>query len=154
MTPEQLRIAIANSADPAAKAMLADLSATFDVVHQLDQAFGDRINANKAARGEGPTKLSKRKREELAQYEQDRIEGERNLTESFAKYAGSSIIAVMSEGLEIDLKFWGGALLKHAHPADRPLIEEVVAAKKQLQSRFKEFLERFPAPEYDEDEQS
>ena len=132
--------------------MLEGLSGALGRVQELNQSFVDRINTNKAARGEGPTRLPKRKREELGQYESDRIEGERDLTQSFAKLHGSSIIAAMSEGLETDLKFWGGPMLKHAHVADRPLIEEVFEAKKLLQSGFKEFLERYPPPDCDDEE--
>ena len=145
MSPEQLEIAIANTADPEAKSMLVELAPTFEKVCQLNQGFPARINANKASRGEAPTKLPKRKREDLAAYDQDAIDLERKLTNDYRTLAGSSIIHSMSYALETDLKFWGGTLLKHAHPSDRPIVEEVFEAKKQLQSKFKHFLQRFPA---------
>jgi hypothetical protein len=145
MSPEQLEIAIANTTDPAAKSMLAELAPTFERVCQLNETFPARINANKAARGEAPTKLPKQKREELAGYDQDAIDLERTLTNDYRTLAGPSIIHSMSYALETDLKFWGGAMLKHAHPSDRVLIEEVVEAKRQLQNQFKHFLARFPA---------
>lgn len=150
MTPEQLKIAISNATDPEAKSKLIDLAPIFEKVYELNETFPERINANKAARGERPTKVSSRKREELAQYEKDAIDIDRGLTEDFRTQSPSSIIYAMSYALDTDLSFWGGAMLKHAHPADRPLVEEVFAAKSELQSKFKQYLKRFPPADDDE----
>ena len=144
MTPEQFQIAVSNSTDSNAKSMLSDIAPVFDRVCELNDSFPDRINANKASRGEAPTKLSKRKREELAGYERDAVDLDQTLANDYRALEGSSIVHAMSYALESDLKFWGGAMLKHAHPDDRPIIEEVLEAKKQLQSKFKQFLNCFP----------
>ena len=146
MTPEQLEIAIANAGDQAAKSMLKALVPTYEKYCALDRSFVERINASKVARGEGPTKLNKRKRGEIAEYEKDATEGERNLTKEFRGMSASSIIFSMDYALETALKFWGGAMLKHAHPADRAIIEEVVETMRSLKSKFEQFLDQYPPP--------
>lgn len=120
--------------------MLEALRSLFDQVCELDRTFVDRINANKAARGEAPTKLRKAKREEITQYEKDAVELDQNLTHDFAKISAESIVSALKSGLETEITFWETHVLKHSHPSDRPIIEESLTAKKLLHHNLEQFL--------------
>ena len=151
MSLKQFHIAISKMHNPVARRMLEETQDLYNEVCELDRTFIDRINANKAARGEGPTKLSKAKREKIAQYVQDAAEADEQLTRDFAKMqSGEIIVEALIAGLETEIAFWDKSGRKHAHPSDRHIVEESLQAKKRLYERLKKFLEYFPSREDEE----
>jgi hypothetical protein len=149
MNSRQWRIAIENTGDAEARKFLEDLAPLFADVIELERTFAARIDASKAARGEPPTKLRKARREELAGYAQDAEDGDARLLRDFAALPGAAVVYALSAGLETDLAFWGSLGLKHAHPAERPIVEASIAAKRRLRDGLAEFLRRFPLDEGD-----
>jgi hypothetical protein len=145
MNSRQFRIAIENAGDTEARGFLEGLEPLFAEVCELERTFGARIDASKAARGEAPTKLRKARREEIAGYARDAEAGDEQLERDFAALSGAAIASAFSAALETDLAFWGSHGLKHAHPAERPIVEESIAAKRRLRDGLEEFLRRFPA---------
>jgi hypothetical protein len=144
MNIEQLRIAIRNTNDPGARRDLEQLAGAFEAVCELNRTFGDRVNASKVARGEGPTKLRKAKREEVAEYEKDYLESEQSLTQSFSKMEGRAVVRVLASMLEQDVAFWSKNT-KGVHPGDRHIVDESLTAKSALQASLRQFLEKYPS---------
>jgi hypothetical protein len=142
MNSEQLRIAIEKAPTPEARAALQALEALFLEVVAFESSFAQRIEASKIARGEGRTKLRKAKREEVASYEQDAIDIDRELTEGFKSLSAAEIIRSLGSGLASDLKFWKSAL-NHFHPAELPIGHEKVALTEQLFKAMSAYLMEF-----------
>lgn len=142
MNIEQLHIAIEKAPTPAAQAALRAIEPLFSEVVAFEASFADRIAASKIARGEGVTKLRKAKREEIAGYEQDAIELERELTASFRLLSSAEIISALRSGLVVDLKFWKNGL-KHFHQAELPIGQEKVALTEKLAEAMKAYLAEF-----------
>jgi hypothetical protein len=151
MNSRQFQIAMENTRGPEARAHLERVKPLFDKVCQADRTFTDRVNASKSARGEEPTKLRKSRREEVAAYAGDAEEAEKGLTRDLAGLSGESAVWALSTALETELSFWSSQGLKHAHPAERPIIEELIQVKRRLLDELKEFLCLYPPEEHDED---
>jgi len=108
-----------------------------------ERTFETRINANKAARGEDPTKLSKAKREEIDQYAADATEMAAEQLKQFAALDSAwEIVFALHRGLDTDVKFWSKAHLK-AHPLDGPIVREFARAKARLRDALAAYLEQF-----------
>ena len=142
MNSEQLRIAIENAPTPEAGAALRALEPLFSEVVAFESSFKKRIEASKIARGEEPTRLRKAKRTEVASYEQDAIEAERALTESFKSLSSATIIRSICSGLSSDLMFWKSAL-RHFHQAELPIGQEKVMLTEKLLKVMNAYLVEF-----------
>lgn len=122
---------------------VAALNSVLDAVIVLDEeerTLGDRIDANKALRGEGPTKLSRRKRSEVDSYASDADESQAQQLKEFAGFERSStIIACLAPGLQADVTFWKSNC-KKAHPSDVPIIQSFVAKKADLCKAMGDYL--------------
>ena len=138
--------AIDNAVHPELRAELERLLPLVSELGELDRSFVERINASKAARGEGPTKLRRSQREEVAGYAKDAEEIDDQWLRDFGHLPGESIVWALASALKGDVGFWSGAGLKHTHPADRHVVEATLAPKEELLRRLQELAERFPAP--------
>ncbi len=144
MNPEFFRIAATKTTHPAALGMLAGLEKLAQELATAEASFPERINANKAKRGEKPTKLPRRKTEELKELEQDQIDIDQQVCEDFLKVdTPSQIVASVAYALEQDIPT-AKKFLKHYHPDDLPLGEEIITLKVQLLEKAFAFLERYP----------
>lgn len=132
MFSKALRIATTKAASDAEAAGLARCLACANDLESIEAAFESRLNASKAARGEKPATLPKRMRGQLAGYAEDASEIEQETLAHFENCtAAREILDLLHTALEGDLLFWRG-VVKHAHPADQPIIESLVSAKQQL----------------------
>jgi hypothetical protein len=135
-----LRIAMDKAEAAEERRALENALARAETLARIEAAFEAKINASKAARGEGPTKLSRAKREQLNELSEDQQEVQAEQMAAFdaATSAGESITALKA-GLRTDVKFWSGAA-KYTHPADMPVVEEFVNAKRELLMALDECL--------------
>jgi 2-keto-3-deoxy-6-phosphogluconate aldolase len=135
-----LRIAIAKASAAEELRALEVALTKADALGHIEAAFEARINASKAARGEGPTKLSRAKREQLSDFADDQAALQAQQLVAFeAATSATEIITALSAGLRTDLQFWSGAA-KHTHAADWPVVEEFVNAKRELLTALNGFL--------------
>lgn len=147
MKAEFIRIAAAKTGDPEALAALREIEAHAAAFEEASATLADRIAASKAARGEGPVKLSKAKREQLAELEADGREIDRDLREQLqAAPTAGSVIWSLHFGLSDDAPR-ARSMLKYYHPDERPIGEEVVVLQERLVDALAAFLERFPEPD-------
>jgi hypothetical protein len=141
MFSSALRIAIAKAPAPAELRALETALAKADALSNIEVAFEAKINASKAARGEGPTRLSRAKREQLSDFAVDQAELQAQQLVAFeAATSAMEIITALTAGLRSDLKFWSGAA-KYTHAADLPVVEEFVNAKRELLAALDDCLE-------------
>lgn len=144
MNSEFFRIAATKTADPLALEMLANMVRLAHELESADASFAERINANKAKRGEPPTKLSKPQKRHLSELAQDQIDLDAGLCNDFrAMESASQIIWAAHYALQQDLPN-AQKFLKHYHPDDRPLGEEIVRLKSQLLEAAERFLKHYP----------
>ena len=135
-----LRIAIGKASAPEEVRALENALAKADALARIEAAFEAKINASKAARGEGPTKLSRAKREELSDLAEDqKALLAQQLVEFDALTSANEIVTALKAGLRSDLQFWSGAA-KHTHPGDLPVVEEFVNAKREMLAALNDFL--------------
>jgi hypothetical protein len=140
MFSSPLRIAIAKASTPEELRALEIALAKADALSQIEAAFEARINASKAARGEGPTKLSRAKRGQLSEFSDDQAVLQAQQLVAFeAATSAIEIITALRAGLRTDLQFWSGAA-KYTHAADLPVVEEFVNAKRELLAALDDFL--------------
>jgi hypothetical protein len=138
-----LEIAASKATSEAERDTLRGVVAVAAKLDEQERNFESRINASKAARGEGPTRMSKAKRQEVDQYAADAEElADERLREFAALDRARDIALALRAGLRMDVQFWSKAPLK-AHPADRALIEEFAAAKKALLDALSAYLQKF-----------
>jgi hypothetical protein len=147
MNPELFRIAATKTTDPAALAMLARLEHAARELADADASFPERISANKAKRGEPPTKLRKAKKEQLGELAQDQIDLDARLCDDFRSMTEPSQIVwsahhALTQDLPNARKF-----LKYYHPDDLFLGEEIVRLKSQLLDAAAAFLKAYPHAE-------
>jgi hypothetical protein len=147
MNPEFFRIAATKTTDSVALLMLAQLERAAQELADADASFPERINANKAKRGENPTKLPKAKKGQLGEFAQDQIDLDAKLCDDFRKMTEPSQIVwsaryAMTQDLPNARKF-----LKYYHPDDLFLGEEIVRLKSQLLDAATSFLEAYPNAE-------
>lgn len=147
MNPEFFRIAATKTTDLVALAMLEQLVRAAQELADAEAALPERINANKAKRGERPTKLSKAKKEQLGELAQDHLNLDANLCDDFRKMTEPSQIVwsaqyALTQDLPNARKF-----LKYYHADDLFLGEEIVRLKTVLLEAATLFLEAYPHAE-------
>lgn len=144
MNPHFFRIAATKTTDPDALSMLSELAQLAHALVMAEATFPERINANKAKRGERPTKLPRKTTEMLDALAKDQIDTDRDVCEAFANAGSpSEILASAAYALEQDIPN-AKQLLKYYHPDDLSLGEELLALKVQLLGKATAFLERYP----------
>lgn len=127
-----LRIALAKARSLSDRNLLEQALSAAEALQLVEAGFEGRINASKAARGENPTKLSKSRKAEIDGYASDAEEIQREQLSAYeVELEPREIVDALRAGLQSDLRFWDGAA-KYAHAADRPIVEEFVAAKRSL----------------------
>lgn len=147
MNPEFFRIALAKTSDPVALALLDQMEHAAMALAAADAAFPERMNANKAKRGEHPTQLSKSRKQQLAALAQDKIDLDAKLCEDFRKMTDpSQIVWSAHHALTQDLAN-SRQFLKYYHPDDLPLGGDIVHLKSQLLEDATSFLETYPLAE-------
>ena len=147
MNPEFFRIAATKTSDPVALAMLAQLEHAAQELVDAEAAFPERINANKAKRGEQPTKLRKAKKEQLSELAQDQIDLDVRLCDDFRRMREpSQIVWSTHYALTQDIPY-ARNFLKYYHPDDLFLGEEIVRLKSQLLDAATLFLNAYPLAE-------
>jgi hypothetical protein len=106
----------------------------------FELTFEERINANKALRGEKPTPLQRKKKRELTEYDKDAEELTSQLAQEFASMENAhDIIQALCAGLNTDIRFWEQAH-KYTHPADLPIVSEYLSAKTRLRDAMSVYL--------------
>jgi hypothetical protein len=140
MFSSALRIAIGQASAPDESRALERALEKADALGRIEADFEARIAASKAARGEGPTRLSRAKQEQLSGFAADQAELQAQQMAAFEALTSREIVAALKAGLRTDLQFWSGAA-KHTHPADLPVVEEFVNAKRELLAALSECLE-------------
>ena len=116
-------------------------------VDEEDRTFAERIDANKALRGEAPTKLSKRKKAEVDGYAADANELEaQQLAEFSSLESAESVVFCLKMALDGDVRFWEKAHEK-GDPADAPIVQSFAAAKVRLRDSMAAYLSEFRAPD-------
>lgn len=126
-----LRIAIAKTS-AGKRCTLENVLRKAESLESIESTFETRINASKASRGEGPTRLSTAKREQLQELSADGATLQAQQLLLFeAECSATEILVALHSGLATDLKFWSGAA-KHTHPVDLPVVQELVEAKREL----------------------
>lgn len=144
MNPEFFRIAATKTIDPVALALLADLEYIAQELADADALFPERINANKARRGESPTELRKAKKGQLGELAQDQIDLAAKLCDDFRKMTEpSQIVWAVHYALTQDLPN-ARKFLKYYHPDDFFLGEKIVGLKSRLLDAATSFLEVYP----------
>ncbi len=144
MNPLFFHIASTKTTNPAASKMLAHLEHTAQKLADAEASFPERINTNKAKRGETPTKLRKTKKQQLSGLEQDKTDLDTKLCDDFRKMVEpSQIIWCIQNALTQDLSV-ARKFLKYYHPDDLPLGEEILNLKSQLLDATTSFLKAYP----------
>lgn len=140
MKAAYVRIARSKTADAAALAAIEEIEAAARAFEAAEASFPERINANKALRGEAPVKLSKAKRAQLDELANDQIDIDAEITAQLtALDSAASVIEALHFGLTQDIPR-ARAMLKHYPPADLPLGEELVALKERLAAAMEKYL--------------
>lgn len=143
MYARYLEVAVSKASSDSEREALREVVVIASKLDEQERTFESRINASKAARGEGPTRMSKAKRQEVDQYAADAAELADGQLREFAGFEQARDIAVaLRAGLRMDVQFWSKAHLK-AHPADRAVVEEFARAKKDLLDALSSYLQKF-----------
>jgi hypothetical protein len=139
-----IRLAASKARSTVERGMLAQVLALAVRLDEIEASFESNINGSKAARGESPTKLPKAKRAELHHFEEDanELEGQQLVAFGAMTYS-ADVIAALHTGMESDVKFWKQAQ-RHTHPADAPVVKELVEAKIRLFESMALFLVSYP----------
>jgi len=125
-----LRIALTKADEIVSSPRLACALVDAESLEHIESELESRINDSKAKRGEKP-KLSQSRQAQLAEFEADAASLQSEQLAAFKEMACADIVAALKSGLDSDLEFWANAA-KHTHPADLPVVEEFVAAKRAL----------------------
>ena len=111
-----------------------------ETLDALESTFEERINSNKALRGEKPTSASRKKKTEIDQYKQDADEATDQLAKDFMPMEkAEDIIEAILSGLDDDVAFWKSAV-KYAHPADMAIVDEFLSAKIKLRDSLAAYV--------------
>lgn len=150
MFRRHIELAISKAQSDAQRDALHPIVLIAAALDEQEQTFEARMNASKAARGEGPTRLSKSKRSEVDRYAADAREmGEEQLRE-FAELDDPWLIVFsLHAGMVHDVDFWskpdpGG------HPSDAVIVREFLQAKIELRDALAAYLAQFPGSEDDD----
>jgi hypothetical protein len=137
-----LRIALTKTSAPDELEALGKALAKADALERIEAAFESKINASKARRGEGPTRLSKGKRQQLGALAEDEVASRAQQLFVFEEAGSANEIATaLRAGLRSDLQFWSGAA-KYTHPEDLPVVEEFVNAKRELLGALNDYFKQ------------
>lgn len=138
-----VRIAATKARSAAEREALDCIVSLAERLDELELGFETRINASKARRGEGPTKVSSARREQLQQLAADekQLEAEQ-LVQFQAMERAVDILAALHSGMESDVGFWKGAH-HHTNPAEKPVVQELVDAKIALLEAMATYLSQF-----------
>jgi hypothetical protein len=147
MNPEFFLIAATKTTDPVALTLLGELERFARELADADASFPERINANKAKRGEAPTKLSTARKQQLGELARDQIDLDFKLCSDFRQMTEpSQIVWAIHYALLQDMPN-AQKFLKYYHPDDLPLGEELVRLKRRLLEAASAFLEMYPHAE-------
>ncbi len=139
-----IKLAISKSADEREKAALEAVWRAADALDEADRSFPDRINANKALRGELPTKLSAAKRAQIDRYAADAETLAQETLMGFASFESArSIIGALYPAAVQQSTFWAKAYLK-AHAEDRKIVQDFAACKDALRIEMEVYLNAYP----------
>jgi hypothetical protein len=135
-----VELAITKASSAAEKSALLPVLSAARALDEEERTFPDRIEANKALRGEGPTKLSRRKRKDVDAYAEDaRVAGAEQLAQFSELESAASILSCLKAGLDADIAFWSKAHEK-AHPSDAPLVIAFTQAKVSMRAAIVAFV--------------
>lgn len=141
-----IKIAQAKTVDLRELELLRAIETRARAFEEAQASLPDRITANKASRGEAPTRLSRGERAQLAELAQDQTELDADLLQQLSALdSAQAVIGALHFGLSLDLPM-ARQMLKHYAPADRVLGEEVVALEEALAAAMAAYLAEFPAP--------
>jgi hypothetical protein len=127
-----LRIALAKVDGTVSSEALACALVDAESIERIESEFESKINSSKAKRGEKPTKLSKGRQAQVSQYAADAASLQAEQLSTFEEMSRAAVVTALKAGLDSDLQFWANAG-KYTHPADLPVVEEFVNAKRALQ---------------------
>ena len=135
-----LRIAMTKVKTPEQSRAIEIALSKAEALADIEAAFEQKIDASKAARGEGPTRLSRAKQEQVNGLSKDQADLQAEQLAAFdAANTAGEIVTALKAGLGADVQFWSGAA-KHTHPGDWPVVEELVNAKRELLTSLNAFL--------------
>ena len=144
MKAQFIRIAAAKTLDPGMLTSLAKIEALAAHYEEGERSFADRIKESKAKRGEGPTKLRKAQRDRLTELQNDQIESDADVALQLQSLTSpQEVVHALHMGMSMGLKS-ERALLKHYHPDDLPIGEDMLSRKEALVSAFEAFLAEYP----------
>lgn len=144
MLEQYIKLAVSKAATDVELAALHPITAVASELDEQERTFEARINASKAARGEGPTKVSKAKQQELDQFASDAKKMAAEQLNEFAALDNAwAIIFALHMGLDSDTRFWSKAHL-NAHPSDAAIVREFAIAKTKLRDALAAYLDQFP----------
>ena len=136
-------IARRKSTDPSANPFLDRIEQAVTDLDEASSTLADRIRANKAARGVEQVKLPRSEQALVASLEQDRLEGESELTRQLGELeSAQEVIWALAFGLEGDLET-EPLVLKHCPAEDLPLFQELSALKRCALDAMQAYLTTF-----------
>jgi hypothetical protein len=139
--------AVQISASKASNALELDaLTKMVPLARRVDEdelTFGERIDRNKALRGELPTTVSRRKRAEIDSFAADADEMTASLLLQFEALGSSaSVIKCLEMALDQNIRFWSKVQDK-AHEDDRSIISDYVRVRTDLYSALGAYLAEY-----------
>ena len=124
-----IELALSKASSSVESAALRPVLVAAISLDEEERTFGDRIDANKALRGETSTKLSKRKRSEVDGYTSDALKLEAQQLKEYSTFeSSSSIIYCIKTALDGDVSFWSKAHEK-CHSTDASIVQSFALAK-------------------------
>ena len=143
MFAPSIQLALTKAQSSAELAAVQALLTTAAALDAEEASFAGRMQANKAARGASQIKVSKAKRQALAQYAAD---AEAIVAEQLQAFAAldraADIIFALHMGLQSDCEFWAQAQHK-AEPEDAATVQAFVGAKIQFRDALAAYLTQF-----------
>lgn len=137
---KSIQIAITKTTLPEELDLLNEISKLAETLDTLETSFEERINNNKVLRGEKPTRLTRSKKMEINQYKKDADDLTNQLTKDFMLMENAKdIIQAIRSSFDSDIAFWRQAV-KYAHPADMPIVDELLFAKIKLRDALTAYL--------------
>jgi hypothetical protein len=146
-----VRIAVAKAGSSNEASALDAVAEAARLLDDEERTFPARIAGNQALREEGPPKYSKRKQAQIDSYAADAEEMDASLVESLAALgSAASVIFGLKFALDQDVAFWSKNANK-AHPDDRILVQQFVAAKAACRDAMAAYLAEYYVSEPDDD---
>ena len=139
MFAPSVRIALSKACSPGDRADIATILERAEVLDAVESAFESKINASKAARGEGPTKVSSARRAQLNALAEDERQTQKEQVIALEALPVIAIVRVLHSALQSDVSFWTKNA-RHAHAADMHVVQEFIDAKVQLFESLGSFL--------------